>query len=90
MHAKIGDWLVVTTRTEGHKPRRGEIREVHADGGPPFRVRWLDDGHEALVFPGPDAHVLTAEDVAELDRAASRRIGDVQSQIMHGERGALP
>jgi hypothetical protein len=26
------------------------------DGAPPFMVRW-DDGHEAEVFPGLDAHV---------------------------------
>ena len=29
------------------------------DGSPPFLVRWEDDGHESLVFPGPDAHVAT-------------------------------
>ena len=32
----------------------GEVRG--ADGDPPFVVRW-SDGHEALLFPGPDAHV---------------------------------
>ena len=25
------------------------------DGGPPFVVRWEDDGHEGLFFPGSDA-----------------------------------
>ncbi|WP_449063164.1 DUF1918 domain-containing protein [Planomonospora algeriensis] len=25
-------------------------------------VRWVDDEHEGLVFPGPDAHVVTKED----------------------------
>jgi hypothetical protein len=35
---------------------------VHGDnGGPPFMVRWQDSGHEALVFPGPDAHVEATE-----------------------------
>jgi hypothetical protein len=24
-------------------------------------VRWQDSGHEALVFPGPDAHVEATE-----------------------------
>jgi hypothetical protein len=28
-----------------------------SDGGPPFLVRWSDTGHEALVFPGPDAEI---------------------------------
>ena len=26
-------------------------------GGPPYRVRWGDSGHEALFFPGSDAYV---------------------------------
>ncbi|RBQ12196.1 hypothetical protein DP939_44190 [Spongiactinospora rosea] len=32
-----------------------EVR--NADGSPPYTVRWLDQGHLALVFPGPDARV---------------------------------
>jgi hypothetical protein len=24
---------------------------------PPFLVRWADTGHEALVYPGPDAQI---------------------------------
>jgi hypothetical protein len=24
-------------------------------GTPPYLVRWLDDGHEGLFFPGPGA-----------------------------------
>ena len=59
MKAKAGDWLVEAPG------RRGLIREVrHADGTPPYVVRWLDTEHEALVFPGPDAHIVTAEDEA--------------------------
>lgn len=58
MQAKVGDHLLV----EGHKvgqPRRdGEVLEVRgADGQPPYVVRWAD-GHEGLVYPGPDAHVV--------------------------------
>jgi hypothetical protein len=38
--------------------RDAEILEVHGENGePPFLVRWLDDGHEGLVFPGSDASV---------------------------------
>jgi hypothetical protein len=29
----------------------------HGDGTPPYEVRWLDSGHEALVFPGPEARI---------------------------------
>jgi hypothetical protein len=35
----------------------GEIVEVRGDdGSPPYVVRF-DDGHEGLVFPGPDCEV---------------------------------
>lgn len=27
---------------------------------PPYVVRWLDTNHEALVFPGSDAHIEPA------------------------------
>ncbi|MGR6919340.1 DUF1918 domain-containing protein [[Actinomadura] parvosata] len=30
----------------------------HADGSPPYQVRWLDNGRESLVYPGPDARVV--------------------------------
>jgi hypothetical protein len=37
--------------------RDGEVLEVRGpDGDPPYLVRW-SDGHEGLVFPGPDASV---------------------------------
>ncbi|MBF6100512.1 DUF1918 domain-containing protein [Nocardia farcinica] len=55
MHANVGDFLVIHTRTEGAKDRRGEILEVRGpDGAPPYMVRFLD-GHEGLVYPGPDS-----------------------------------
>jgi hypothetical protein len=42
----------------GHADRTGEILEVHGpDGSPPYLVRWDDDGHVGLVFPGTDALV---------------------------------
>jgi hypothetical protein len=69
MIAHVGDWLVVESRSEGRPARRGEIVEIsRADGAPPYRVRWSAD-HEALVFPGPDARVLTAAELATHDRA---------------------
>lgn len=58
MFAQTGDRLVVLGHHIGDPVRDGEILEVdHEDGTPPYRVRWSDNGHEALVFPGPDAHV---------------------------------
>lgn len=62
MRAKPGDWLVTEQANIDHPARRGRIEEVRSpDGAPPYRVRWLDTGHEALVFPGPDAHVVTQD-----------------------------
>ena len=58
MKAAPGDRIVVASTHVGESARDGEILEVHGpDGGPPFLVRWSDDGHESLVFPGPDAHI---------------------------------
>jgi len=58
MKANAGDMLVVRGHHLGEPDRMGEILEVHgAEGGPPFVVRWDDDGHQGLVFPGPDAAV---------------------------------
>lgn len=62
MKASPGDRLVVMATHLGEHPRDGEILEVHgADGAPPYLVRWSDDGHESLVFPGPDAHINPTE-----------------------------
>ncbi len=59
MKAKAGDRLVVLSHHLGERVMEGEILEVHgADGEAPFLVRWEDDGHEALIFPGPDARVI--------------------------------
>jgi len=50
---------VVRSHHVGDPDRHGEILEVHGpDGGPPYKVRWDDDGHESLFFPGSDAVVV--------------------------------
>jgi hypothetical protein len=60
MRAKVGDELVMEGQHVGDAQRIGTIVEVsHADGTPPFRVRW-PDGHETYVAPGPDARVRPA------------------------------
>jgi hypothetical protein len=57
MHANVGDHLLVEGHTVGEVRREGEVVEVRGeDGAPPYVVRWAD-GHEGLVYPGPDAHV---------------------------------
>jgi len=58
MEAHKGDKLVVKGRRVGQPFKDAEILEVRGpEGSPPYYVRWSDDGHEALVFPGPDATV---------------------------------
>ena len=58
MRALVGDVLVIKGHHVGDRERDAEILEVRGEnGGPPYLVRWSEDGHEALVFPGPDAVV---------------------------------
>ena len=58
MHAEVGDQLVIESRTVDAPRKVGEVLEVHGtDGAPPYVVRW-SDGHEGLMFPGADAHVV--------------------------------
>jgi hypothetical protein len=50
MRASVGDWLIPA----GDPSRSGLVIGLHhADGSPPYVVRWQFDGHIALVFPGP-------------------------------------
>ncbi len=68
MKAHVGDRLVVEGAHQGDRRRVGTIVELrHADGSPPYLVRWLDNGHEAFVFPGPDARVESPLDIANPD-----------------------
>jgi hypothetical protein len=58
MFARKGDRIVILGQHVGNPVRDAEVLEVrHADGSPPYVVRWSDTGQEALFFPGPDAHV---------------------------------
>jgi len=86
MHANAGDWLVVEQSSVDRRARRGRVVEVAGpDGAPPYRVRWLDTEREALVFPGPDAHVLTEAELLDLDAKTTDRIVAVQRSIrVHG------
>lgn len=57
MRAAVGDRLHVHGRKVGNADNLGEIVEVRGtDGAPPYLVRF-DDGHQGLVFPGPDCEV---------------------------------
>lgn len=59
MRANAGDCIVIRGHRVGEPNRDCEVLEARgADGGPPYRVRWADTGHESLFFPGPDATVV--------------------------------
>jgi len=58
MHACAGDRLVAKGHRVGEPDRDARIVEVRgADGGPPYLVRWGEDGHTGLFFPGADTFV---------------------------------
>ncbi|MEV4416317.1 DUF1918 domain-containing protein [Catellatospora sp. NPDC049609] len=55
MQATEGDAITIHGKTVGARDQHGEIIKVRGPhGGPPYRVRF-NDGHEGLVYPGPDA-----------------------------------
>ena len=56
--AKVGDRLIEEGTHVGDHRRIGVITALrHDDGTPPYVVRWLDTGHEAVVYPGSDARI---------------------------------
>jgi hypothetical protein len=66
MKARTGDRMIIRGHHVGEPDHDGEILEVRGrDGGPPYRVRWADTGHETLFFPGSDAEIQHFE---HLDR----------------------
>ena len=71
MQAKKGDWLARSRELSSavdRSGRRGLVLDVEGpDGNPPFLVRWEDNGHEGLIFPGPDAHVAAPGSVSDSD-----------------------
>lgn len=58
MYARVGDRLVVSD-----DPARSAliIGVPHQDGSPPYIVKWLTDGHIAMVSPSAFARVIPAE-----------------------------
>ena len=58
MKTAAGDRIVIRGHKVGEHERDGEILEVRGlDGAPPYVVRWDDDGHESIIYPGTDAFV---------------------------------
>lgn len=68
MEAKPGDRIVVKGHHINMPVRDCEVVEVHgANGGPPYLVRWSDNGHETLFFPGSDAFLQPFEQSDDVD-----------------------
>lgn len=81
MHAHVGDRLVI----DGDETRTGLIIGVpHADGSPPYVVKWLAGGHIAMVSPGDFARIIPA---APAPRPASRDSTAPDSRSTGEQRG---
>jgi hypothetical protein len=64
MRANVGDRIVVRGHRVGEPDRDCEVLEVRGlDGGAPYLVRWEENGHTALFFPGADAVIQHFERV---------------------------
>jgi hypothetical protein len=58
MYANVGDRVVIHGHQSGEPDRDAEVLEVQGPGGgPPYLVRWGDNGHEGIFFPGSDASI---------------------------------
>jgi hypothetical protein len=60
MDVEVGDRVTVHGHRVGDHERHGEILEVRssaAGGDPSYRIRWDDDGHESILYPGTDIEI---------------------------------
>jgi hypothetical protein len=59
MHAEVGDEIVVEGGHVGDIRREGMVLEVLGEPGHEhYLVRWDDNGHETIFYPGPDARIV--------------------------------
>ena len=65
----------------GVRSAGAEIIATGVDGNPPYTVRWVEDDRESVVFPGPDAQVVSAVEQAEIHRLESAHIEKVQAEL---------
>ncbi|MFI6351276.1 DUF1918 domain-containing protein [Streptomyces sp. NPDC050743] len=62
MRAAKGDHLVQHGRVVGQHDQEAEVLEVLGqEGNPPYRVKF-QDGHQAILSPGPDCQVKHKEE----------------------------
>jgi hypothetical protein len=64
MRAAVGDRLHFQGNAVGVAEHTAVVVEARGkDGGPPYLVRY-DNGHETVVFPGPDMWIEHHEDAS--------------------------
>ena len=71
MKAHVGDRLV----PDGDDAGRAWSSAAERRRVPALLVKWLSDGHIALVYPGPYARVVPGGGTADLARCCSRAGG---------------
>jgi hypothetical protein len=63
MQATVGDHLHIHSKSVGMADQKGLITEVRGTNGePPYVVRF-EDGHEGLIYPGPDTVIERQQDL---------------------------
>jgi Domain of unknown function (DUF1918) len=65
VRASVGDVLVVP----GTESRAGMvIGVVGKNGVPPYVIKWLNDGHIAMVTPDPYSRIVRASTLSQPER----------------------
>jgi len=54
MQAMVGDQVLIHGKHVGMVDRKGEIMEVRGTNGEPPYLVHFEDGHDGLIYPGPD------------------------------------
>ena len=72
--ARAGDWIEVHGHVQGQPPRHAIVLEVlGSPGNEHYRVKWADDEHESIYFPGPDASIKKKEKPARAAKPRARK-----------------
>jgi Domain of unknown function (DUF1918) len=68
MKVSVGDRLMA----DGDHGRVGVVIGLrNPDGSPPYVVRWLSDGHIAMIFPGPYTRIVPGDHPADAAEPAA-------------------
>jgi hypothetical protein len=62
VEARVGDRIVVRSTHQGEPERTGRVLEVRGEGGgPPYVVRWDNDGHTGVFHPAAGTCAVAPE-----------------------------